>query len=63
MCIRDRQDALGTPYCITVDHQSIEDSTVTLRDRDSMQQDRIAIANLPDLLDEKLNIKHWLQKM
>ena len=58
-----RQDALGTPYCITVDHQSIEDSTVTLRDRDSMQQDRIAIANLPDLLDEKLNIKHWLQKM
>ena len=58
-----RQDALGTPYCITVDHQSIEDSTVTLRDRDSMQQDRIAIANLPDLLDKKLNTKHWLQKI
>ena len=58
-----RQDALGTPYCITVDHQSIEDSTVTLRDRDSMQQDRIAIANLPDLLDKKLNMKHWLQKI
>lgn len=58
-----RQDALGTPYCITVDHQSIEDSTVTFRDRDSMQQDRIAIANLPDLLDKKLNMKHWLQKI
>ena len=58
-----RQDALGTPYCITVDHQSIEDSTVTLRDRDSMQQDRITIANLPDLLDKKLNMKHWLQKI
>ena len=58
-----RQDALGTPYCITVDHQSIEDRTVTLRDRDSMQQDRIAIANLPDLLDKKLNMKHWLQKI
>ena len=58
-----RQDALGTPYCITVDHQSIEDSTVTLRDRDSMQQDRIAIANLPDLLDKKLNMKHWMQKI
>ena len=46
-----------------VDHQSIEDSTVTLRDRDSMQQDRIAIASLPDLLDKKLNMKHWLQKI
>ena len=58
-----RQDALGTPFCITVDHQSLEDKTVTLRDRDSMQQERVAIADLPKLLDEKLNIKHWLQKI
>ena len=58
-----RQDALGTPYCITVDHQSLEDKTVTLRDRDSMQQERIAIADLPALLDARLNIKHWLQKI
>jgi glycyl-tRNA synthetase len=36
-----RQDEIGTPYCITVDHQSIEDSTVTIRDRDSMEQKRI----------------------
>ncbi|MDB2702027.1 glycine--tRNA ligase [Flavobacteriaceae bacterium] len=58
-----RQDALGTPFCITVDHQSLEDKSVTLRDRDSMQQERIAIADLPKLLDEKLNIKNWLKKI
>ena len=58
-----RQDALGTPFCITVDHQSLEDKTVTLRDRDSMQQERVAIADLPSRLDEQLNIKHWLQKI
>jgi len=58
-----RQDALGTPFCITVDHQSLEDKTVTLRDRDSMQQERIAIADLNRFLDEKLNPKHWLQKI
>ena len=58
-----RQDALGTPYCITVDHQSLEDKTVTLRDRDSMEQERVAISDLAMLLDAKLNIKHWLQKI
>ena len=58
-----RQDALGTPYCITVDHQSLEDKTVTLRNRDSMDQERIAIADLSSYLDAKLNIKHWLQKI
>ena len=58
-----RQDALGTPYCITVDHQSMDDKTVTLRDRDTMQQERIAIENLPERLDTKLNVKHWLQKI
>ncbi len=56
-----RQDALGTPYCITVDHQSLEDKTVTLRDRDSMEQERIAIADLSAYLDAKLNVKHWLK--
>ena len=38
-----RQDAIGTPYCITVDHQTLEDNTVTIRDRDTMKQDRIPI--------------------
>lgn len=56
-----RQDALGTPYCITVDHQSLEDKTVTLRDRDSMEQERIAITDLSAYLDAKLNVKHWLK--
>ncbi|MEI6775169.1 MAG: His/Gly/Thr/Pro-type tRNA ligase C-terminal domain-containing protein [bacterium] len=36
-----RQDEIGTPYCITVDHQSVEDGTVTIRERDSMEQKRI----------------------
>ena len=58
-----RQDALGTPYCMTVDHQSLEDQTVTLRDRDSMKQERISVDQLDDFLDEKLNPKHWLQKI
>src|SRR5210317_1658528 len=58
-----RQDALGTPFCITVDHQSLEDNTVTLRDRDSMQQERVAIEDLSSLLGEKLDIKNWLQKI
>jgi len=58
-----RMDAIGTPYCITVDHQTLEDNTVTLRDRDTMVQERISIEKLPELLDKKLNKKHWLQKL
>ena len=58
-----RQDALGTPYCITVDHQSLEDQTVTLRDRDSMLQQRVALADLPSLLKDKLEIKNWLKNL
>jgi glycyl-tRNA synthetase len=42
-----RQDEIGTPYCLTVDFQSLEDRTVTVRDRDSMEQVRVAIAELP----------------
>ena len=49
-----RQDAIGTPYCITVDHQSLEDQTVTLRDRDTMQQERIAIEKLHSLISKKV---------
>ena len=48
-----RQDAIGTPYCITVDHQSLEDHTVTIRDRDTMQQERIAIEQLHSLISKK----------
>ena len=37
-----RQDEIGTPYCVTIDHQSLEDRTVTVRDRDSLEQERVA---------------------
>lgn len=58
-----RQDSLGTPFCVTVDHQTIEDSTVTLRHRDSMIQDRVAIANLSSIIDDEVSIKNWLKKL
>jgi glycyl-tRNA synthetase len=49
-----RQDEIGTPYCVTIDHQSLEDRTVTVRDRDSLAQERIAIDELPDRLTARL---------
>ncbi len=49
-----RQDEIGTPWCVTVDHQTLEDRTVTVRDRDSLAQERVAIDELPALLSEKL---------
>ena len=50
-----RQDEIGTPYCVTVDHQTAEDQTVTLRDRDSLTQERIAIDALPGELQARLS--------
>ena len=55
-----RQDSVGTPYCITVDHQSIEDQTVTLRHRDSMKQERVYISELLSKMQESISFKHWL---
>lgn len=49
------QDEIGTPYCITVDFQSLEDQTVTVRDRDSAKQERVKIGDLPLYLKEKIN--------
>jgi glycyl-tRNA synthetase len=49
-----RQDEIGTPYAVTIDHQSVEDHTVTLRQRDTLQQDRIAIDRLADELEERI---------
>ena len=49
-----RQDEIGTPYAVTIDHQSLEDHTVTLRDRDSLAQDRVAIADLGDEIERRL---------
>ena len=55
-----RQDAIGTPYCITVDHKTLEDDTVTLRDRDTMQQERISIEKLQSIIYDKVNIAKYL---
>ena len=52
-----RQDAVGTPYCITVDHESKEDHSVTLRERDSMKQDRVPIDSISEIISEKVNMK------
>jgi glycyl-tRNA synthetase len=49
-----RQDEIGTPYCVTVDFDSLEDKRVTIRDRDSMEQDRVPIAELASILRGKL---------
>jgi glycyl-tRNA synthetase len=58
-----RQDALGTPFCVTVDHQTLEDKTVTIRHRDSMQQDRVAISDLYRIIEDEVSVKNWLRKM
>src|SRR5207237_7069392 len=49
-----RQDEIGTPWAVTIDHQSLEDRTVTLRDRDSLAQDRIAIDALAEEIERRL---------
>ncbi|MDQ3109098.1 MAG: glycine--tRNA ligase [Bacteroidota bacterium] len=58
-----RQDAIGTPYCITVDHQSLEDNTVTIRERDTMHQVRVPIDQLPKIIGEKVNVNAVLKKL
>jgi len=56
-----RQDAIGTPFCITIDHQSLTDNTVTIRSRDTMKQERIAVESLVSLIDKQTNIKYLLK--
>ena len=55
-----RQDALGTPYCITVDHQTKEDQTVTIRDRDTMKQERILISDISNKIRNSIAYSEWL---
>ena len=55
-----RQDALGTPFCITVDHQTKEDQTVTIRDRDTMKQERILISEISRKIKASISYKDWL---
>jgi glycyl-tRNA synthetase len=49
-----RHDEIGTPFCVTIDHQSLEDRTVTVRDRDSLAQERVAIDALPERIEQRL---------
>ncbi|MDR1405625.1 MAG: glycine--tRNA ligase [Prevotellaceae bacterium] len=55
-----RQDAIGTPCCITVDHQTLDDNRVTVRYRDTMRQDRVPVDNLHGIIDEQVNLRKWL---
>jgi len=57
-----RQDAIGTPYSVTVDHQTLEDNTVTIRDRDTMTQERVSVEQLAQIIDGKVNMKRLLAK-
>ena len=52
-----RHDAIGTPYCITVDHQTLEDNTVTIRERDTMKQERVAINEISGIVGERLRVE------
>jgi glycyl-tRNA synthetase len=58
-----RQDAIGTPFCITVDHQTLEDNSVTLRYRDSMEQIRLETKELSKIINKEVAAKHWLNKL
>ena len=58
-----RQDAIGTPYCITIDHQTLEDDTFTLRDRDSMEQKRIKIDQLKKIVEDELTLQSLLKNL
>ena len=55
-----RQDAIGTPICLTVDHDSLKDDTVTLRFRDSMEQIRVSISDVKKVIDKQTNLSNWL---
>ncbi len=56
-----RQDAIGTPYCVTIDHQTLEDDSITIRNRDTMEQSRIKIHKLPELIEDKVSMKKLLK--
>ena len=58
-----REDAIGTPYCITVDGQTLEDNTVTLRHRDTMEQERVSVDELLGIIEERVSITSVLKKL
>ena len=58
-----RQDAIGTPFCITIDHDTLEDDCVTIRYRDTMEQERVPIASLRSIMEEKVSLRSLLEKL
>ena len=58
-----RQDAIGTPYCITIDHDTLEDNCVTVRFRDTMEQERVPVAGLRNIIAEKISMKNVLKQI
>ncbi|MBQ0085666.1 MAG: glycine--tRNA ligase [Prevotella sp.] len=58
-----RQDAIGTPYCVTIDYDTLKDDTVTLRFRDTMEQERIKISELRSIIEDKVSIASLLKKI
>ena len=58
-----RQDAIGTPYCVTVDHDSLTDGCVTLRERDTMTQERVPISELHSIVEKKVSMRTLLEQL
>lgn len=58
-----RQDAAGTPFCVTVDHQTLEDNTVTIRHRDTMEQQRVKLSEVKDIISKEVDMRYWLQRI
>ncbi|WP_422349352.1 glycine--tRNA ligase [Flagellimonas sp.] len=58
-----RQDAAGTPFCVTVDHQTLEDDTVTIRHRDTMEQQRVKLSEVKEIISKEVDMRYWLQKI
>ncbi|MBL8009898.1 MAG: glycine--tRNA ligase [Flavobacteriales bacterium] len=58
-----RQDAIGTPYCITVDHDTLTDEAVTIRERDSMRQERVPISEVERIVGEKVDLRGLLKQL
>jgi len=58
-----RQDAIGTPFCITVDHDTLTDNMVTIRHRDTMQQERVSIDNIEEIVNKKVSLRTLLEKL
>ena len=58
-----RQDAIGTPFCVTIDHDSLQDGCVTVRERDTMTQERVKIEDLRALIEKKVSLTNLLRNL